>query len=84
MALWGVPIDPSNPTADARVSVVLVKFLRARSLNVDQAAQMLTATLKWRDVTFDVQSALKEEFPQDVYGGMAHIAGKDKEGRPVV
>ena len=28
--LWGVPIDPSNPVGDARVSVVLIKFLRAR------------------------------------------------------
>lgn len=28
--LWGVTIDPKNPGADARVSVVLMKFLRAR------------------------------------------------------
>ena len=29
--LWGIEIDPINPaTGDARVSVVLVKFLRAR------------------------------------------------------
>ena len=28
--LWRVPIDPANPTADARVSVVLMKFLRAK------------------------------------------------------
>ena len=30
VTLWGVSIDPSNPTVDARVSVILVKFLRAR------------------------------------------------------
>ena len=29
VTLWGVQIDPANPR-DARVSVVLVKFLRAR------------------------------------------------------
>jgi hypothetical protein len=28
--LWGVSVDPSAPVGDARVSVVLVKFLRAR------------------------------------------------------
>lgn len=30
VTLWGVSIDPSNPVGDARVSVILVKFLRAR------------------------------------------------------
>lgn len=33
VTLWGVQIDPANPR-DARVSVVLVKFLRARSVSV--------------------------------------------------
>jgi phosphatidylinositol transfer protein SFH5 len=28
--LWGVPVDPSAPNKDARVSAVLMKFLRAR------------------------------------------------------
>lgn len=28
--LWGVTINPHNPTTDARVSVVLMKFLRAK------------------------------------------------------
>lgn len=28
--LWGIEVDPTNPTKDARVSVVLMKFLRAR------------------------------------------------------
>lgn len=28
--LWGIDVDPSNPTSDARVSVALMKFLRAR------------------------------------------------------
>lgn len=28
--LWGIQIDPSAPSKDARVSVLLMKFLRAR------------------------------------------------------
>jgi hypothetical protein len=28
--MWGVDIDPQHPEKDARVSVILVKFLRAR------------------------------------------------------
>ena len=34
ITLWGVPIDPLRPVGDARVSVILVKFLRARCVQV--------------------------------------------------
>ncbi|KAI0825493.1 CRAL/TRIO domain-containing protein [Irpex lacteus] len=80
--LWGIEIDPSNPTKDARVSVVLVKFLRARELNVQEAQTMLVATLKWRQ-EFKIDELLSEEFPEDVFGGVGRVFGHDKEGRPV-
>ena len=38
ITLWGVPIDPSNPTTDARVSVILVKFLRARCVQISSVS----------------------------------------------
>ncbi|KAJ6527255.1 CRAL TRIO domain-containing protein [Mycena vulgaris] len=82
ITLWGVQIDPAN-LVDARVSVVLMKFLRARTLNVTAASEMFVETLRWRD-EFKVDSALKEEFPADVFGKLGHIFGRDKEGRPVV
>ncbi|KAJ7257949.1 CRAL-TRIO domain-containing protein [Mycena haematopus] len=82
ITLWGVRIDPNN-LVDARTSVVLMKFLRARNLNPTAAAEMFVATLRWRD-EFKVDDALKEEFPQDVFGQLGHIFGRDKEGRPVV
>ncbi len=44
---------------------------------------MFTSTLKWRK-TFDIEAAMKEEFPQDVFGKLGHIYGTDKEGRPIV
>ena len=44
---------------------------------------MLVATLRWRD-EFKVDELMKEEFPQDIFGKLGYIAGKDKEGRPVV
>lgn len=93
-------IDPNN-LVDARVSVVLMKFLRARcgeihffirrviifwaarNLNPTAASEMFVATLRWRD-EFKVDDAVKEEFPQDVYGQLGHIYGRDKDGRPVV
>ncbi|KAJ7636083.1 CRAL TRIO domain-containing protein [Mycena polygramma] len=82
ISLWGVRIDPSN-LVDARVSVILMKFLRARNLNPTAASEMFVATLRWRD-EFKVDDAVKEEFPQDVFGQLGHIYGRDKEGRPVV
>ncbi|KAJ7224065.1 CRAL-TRIO domain-containing protein [Mycena pura] len=82
ITLWGVRIDPNN-LVDARVSVVLMKFLRARNLNSAAAGDMLVATLRWRD-QFKVDDACKEEFPEDVFGKLGRIFGRDKEGRPVV
>ncbi|KAI0060727.1 CRAL/TRIO domain-containing protein [Artomyces pyxidatus] len=81
ITIWGVTLDP-NGTKDAKASVVLMKWLRARKLNVSEAKTMMIATLRWRD-EFKVEEAIKEEFPEDVYGKLGHIYGKDKEGRPL-
>ncbi|KAG7094001.1 hypothetical protein E1B28_007630 [Marasmius oreades] len=82
ITLWGVEIDPNNPL-NAKTSVVLMKFLRARNLNPSAAHDMLLATLRWRD-EFNVEAACQEIFPEDVFGQIGKIYGKDKEGRPVV
>ncbi|KAI0309624.1 CRAL-TRIO domain-containing protein [Amylostereum chailletii] len=79
--IWGVTIDPSGKK-DAKASVVLMKWLRARDLNVETAKSMMVATLRWRE-EFGVEAAVKEEFSKDVFGDLGHIYGKDKEGRPV-
>ncbi|KAF8824585.1 hypothetical protein HHX47_DHR8000486 [Lentinula edodes] len=80
--LWGVTIESSN-LLDAAMSVVLMKFLRARNLSVSEGKTMFIATLRWRD-QFNVEAAGKEEFPQDVFRQLGHIYGQDKAGRPVV
>ncbi|KAI0339453.1 CRAL/TRIO domain-containing protein [Trametopsis cervina] len=80
--LWGIDINPTAPAQDARVSVVLMKFLRARELRVSDAETMLVATLRWRE-EFKINELLNEEFPQDVFGGIGHVFGHDKDGRPV-
>jgi len=82
ITLWGVPIDPSNPVGDARVSVILNKFLRARDLNVENATNMMISTLKWRD-EFKTDELATEEFPQDLFGSVGHVFGRDKDRRPV-
>jgi hypothetical protein len=43
---------------------------------------MLTATLRWRD-QFKINEVVKEEFPDDVFGKLGYVYGKDKGGRPV-
>ncbi|KAF7794412.1 hypothetical protein EIP86_005546 [Pleurotus ostreatoroseus] len=82
-SIWGVTIDPKKPTSDARVSVVLMKFLRARELSVAEAQTMMTATLKWRE-EMKIDEIMKEEFPDKIFSGVGRIFGKDKGGRPVV
>ena len=43
---------------------------------------MFINTLKWRS-EFKVEELKIEDFPQDIFGNLGHIFGKDKEGRPI-
>jgi hypothetical protein len=54
-----------------------------RNLNVNEAREMLVSTLRWRE-SFNVDAAVKEEFPADIFGKVGHLWGRDKAGRPVV
>ncbi|KAI0929685.1 hypothetical protein AcW1_007032 [Taiwanofungus camphoratus] len=78
--LWGVSIDPTG-SKDARVSVILIKFLRARNLSVNDAHKMLVDTLRWRK-EFKVDEAVSEKYPSE-FDKVGIVYGKDKEGRPV-
>jgi len=79
--LWGVDLAPGGPK-NAKASVVLMKFLRARNLNNKEATEMLVNTLRWRQ-EIKIDEVMKEEFPSDIFGNLGHIYGKDKGGRPV-
>ncbi|EMD38799.1 hypothetical protein CERSUDRAFT_112536 [Gelatoporia subvermispora B] len=83
VTLWGVPLSGDAPATDARVSVVLMKFLRARDLDVEAARKMLSDTLKWRE-EFKVDEVTKAEYDEETFGGVGKIFGHDKDGRPVV
>lgn len=52
-------------------------------MSIPDTRDKLVGTLRWRE-SFNVEGALKEDFPQDVFGSLAHISGTDKEGRLVV
>ena len=53
-----------------------------RELNVENAADMMISTLKWRD-EFKIDELTTEQFPRDIFDPVAHVFGKDKNGRPV-
>lgn len=57
--------------------------LRRRNLNPTVAKDMMVATLRWRD-EFNIEAALKEEYPKEIFGQLGHVYGRDKGGRPVV
>lgn len=99
---WGVKIDPSR-VDDARVSVILLKFVRAtyvlgrsisarrtlhlimaghRDFDVQKAIERFGATVKWRE-EFNIAGLLDEKFDESIYGGVGHVFGRDKEGRPI-
>ncbi|KAI9434546.1 CRAL-TRIO domain-containing protein [Russula earlei] len=81
IVLWGVTLDPSGKK-DARASVVLMKWLRARNLNVSEAMALMVDTLRWRE-EFNIESVMAETYP-DVFDGFGHLYGRDKEGRPIM
>jgi len=79
--MWGVKIDPGR-VDDARVSVILLKFIRATDFDVQKAMERFSATVKWRH-QFKIESLLTETFPEEVFGKVGHVFGHGKEGRPI-
>jgi phosphatidylinositol transfer protein SFH5 len=53
-----------------------------RYLNVVEARALMVQTLRWRE-QFGVADAMREVFPQEVFGLLGHLYGHDKAGRPV-
>ncbi|CDO68397.1 hypothetical protein BN946_scf184815.g44 [Trametes cinnabarina] len=80
VTLWGVSLT-TEP--NAKTSVVLAKFARARNLDVAQAAEMLVSTLKWRE-EFKIDDVMHEEFDEETFGRLGKVYGKDKDGHPVI
>lgn len=79
--LWGVPLDKTSD--DERIKVVLVKFLRARNLEIPAAKEMLIKTLRWRK-EFSADTILDEEFDEKVFDdNVGFLYKNDKDGRPV-
>ncbi|KAG9293094.1 hypothetical protein G9A89_016456 [Geosiphon pyriformis] len=80
-SLWEVELDANSK--DKRLEVILIKFLRARNLNIAQAEEMLTKMIKWR-ISNNIDQILDETFDQSIFSpklGLIH--GHDLHGHPV-
>lgn len=64
------------------ILLYLINHNDNREGDLKAAEAMLISTLKWRR-EFKVDELKTEDFPQDVYGKVGVISGKDKDGRPV-
>ncbi|CEJ03061.1 hypothetical protein RMCBS344292_17052 [Rhizopus microsporus] len=79
-ALWTVPLDKDS--TDDRLNVLLVKFLRARDMDLVKATKMLTDTLIWRK-SFKADDLLDESFDDSLFSTVGYLYKTDKENRPV-
>ncbi|CAO3702301.1 unnamed protein product [Rhizopus stolonifer] len=78
--LWNIGLDKDS--TDARLDILLVKFLRARDHDLTKAIRMLTDTLIWRK-DFKTDEILDETFDESVFSSVGYLYKTDKEGRPV-
>ncbi|KAL2629288.1 hypothetical protein R1flu_013974 [Riccia fluitans] len=79
ISLWGVPL--LHTKGDKRTDVILLKFLRARDFNVNQAFKQLKKAIIWRK-NFKTDTILEEDFGADL-DGVSFMHGQDREGHPV-
>ena len=81
LVIWGVNISNLSAKPDKKQSVVLLKFLRARKFDLEEATTMIINCLKWRK-EFKVSTIKDETFsPTLQTGGLIH--GRDINGCPV-
>ncbi|GLJ22030.1 hypothetical protein SUGI_0412760 [Cryptomeria japonica] len=59
------------------------RFLKARGNNAKKAAKQLRACLTWRD-SIPVEHLIADEFSAELAQGVAFVAGRDDESRPVI
>jgi hypothetical protein len=49
---------------------------------VRKAQEKLIAMLRWRE-EYGADEARNEKFPDNIFGNLGHVYGRDKQGRPV-
>ncbi|GAB4850183.1 hypothetical protein Ancab_029478 [Ancistrocladus abbreviatus] len=73
--------DPSSKEVD---NLMLRRFLRARSLDVEKASQLLLKYLKWRREFVPKGCISESEIPNEIADNKAFLQGFDKKGCPIL
>ena len=68
--MWGVELLHSN---DVPTSIILEKFLRANSQDVEKARQQLIKALKWRKEIQPIKVLAETKFDESTYGGLGYV-----------
>ena len=79
LTLWGVPLLHSK--GDERTDVILLKFLHARDVKIDDVMTMLEDMLAWRK-QFHADKLIEEEICTE-FDHVAYMHGVDNEGHPI-
>jgi hypothetical protein len=61
----------------------LLRFLRARSMDVTKASKLFAEHQKWRREYFPLGHAQEREIQDEIAGQKYFIQGHDKKGRPL-
>lgn len=81
--IWGITLSAKEPIP-FHTTLVLQKFLRANSNNVDAAYNQLLATLKWRK-GFNTEAVCNEEFSERKFSGLGYVMKtKTKDGEKII
>ncbi|XP_042398620.1 patellin-3-like [Zingiber officinale] len=75
--IWGIPL-----LGDEKSDTILLKFLRARDLKVNDALTMLKNAVIWRK-QFGIDALLEEDLGLPELEKAVFMHGVDKEGHPV-
>lgn len=75
--MWGVQLDAS--TTHVPTTIVLQKFLRANSHNLEKTKNQLTDALKWRKKMDPVALVDSGEYSKEKFGGLGYVTtyGRD-------
>ncbi|RDX95279.1 Random slug protein 5, partial [Mucuna pruriens] len=72
--------DPSSKEVD---DLMIRRFLRARSLDVEKASAMFLKYLKWKRTFVPNGFISPSEIAEDLAQGKMYVQGVDKKGRPI-
>lgn len=77
---WGFGMSGCAQDID---DATLLRFLRARSMDVTKGSKLFADHQKWRREYFPLGHAQEEEIKDEIAGQKYFIQGHDKNGRPL-